>query len=689
MEIGNRNLLILKDIIEHKNTITGKELENKYNLTRKQLSYGIGKINQFLGEHDYPPISRLASGKMDVPEQLEDILEQDWLENKNQEMWFSREERVDIIRLMALTASEDLSLQHFVSALKVSRNTVLTDLKKVDAELESGGLVLNYGRKTGYFVTGSEYDKRQMIFAVLNRLLMQYRHRHLAKKLCRISSEDVQRMKDMILEIESELQVRFAGEMIESNSCFFAIVFNRIENGLVLDDIPESFRHIVGTKEYSVMRMLADQKNVQNTFELMYLTAHIQSMKVETMPMSRDVDESLGVQEAVEQTIQNYERLSCVNIRDRADLKQLLIHHCEPALYRIRYGFHVGLDITDYILPAYQDLHNLVRKSVLPLESLAGGAIPETELAYISLIIGTYVTKEGQLENGSARPEAVVVCQNGITISRFLISSLKEMFPEIKFTKCMSADQFDRYQEPFDMVFSTIPLKTEKKAFLVESLMNGKQRKLLRETVLKTLQEKGVMLRQQDLIMQVVRKHTSPSLYNKLCMEIEAYTSPNPPQTLSDAPRSLHLKDLLTDLSVQTAETPMGWKEAIKFAAFPLLLNGAITLRYIQAIIQNIEEKQPYLEVADGVIIAHAGVEQGVNDVGMSMLTFPERISINGYLSADVIVVLATPDYESHLLALNELIDILEDSDKTAKIKQARTPADILDLLQTGGASNA
>ena len=497
MEIGNRNLLILKDIIEYRDTITGKELENKFHLSRKQLSYGLGKINQFLSQHNYPEITRLTNGKMSVPSQLEGVLDQDWFEDEKQELWFSKEERVDIIRLMVLIAKEDLSLQHFISELKVSRNTVLTDLKKVDSELKSGGLILNYGRKTGYCVTGSEYAKRQMIFVVLNRILIQYRHSFLARKLCQISREKVQSMKNMILEIEGELQVRFAGEMIESNSCFFAVVFDRIQNGMVLDEIPDSFRHIAGTKEYTVMRMLANHRNVQNEFEIMYLTAHVQSMKVETMPMGRDADEALGIQEAVEETIQNYEQLSCVNIREREDLKKLLLHHCEPALYRIRYDFHVGLDITDYILPAYQDLHNLVRKSVAPLERLVGKKIPEKELAYISLIIGTYVTKEGQLEVGNARPEAVVVCQNGITVSRFLISSLKEMFPEIRFTKCMSAEQFGKFQESFDMVFSTIPLKTEKKLFVVEPLMNGKQRKTLRETVLKALREKGILISKQ------------------------------------------------------------------------------------------------------------------------------------------------------------------------------------------------
>lgn len=164
-------------------------------------------------------------------------------------------------------------------------------------------------------------------------------------------------------------------------------------------------------------------------------------------------------------------------------------------------------------------------------------------------------------------------------------------------------------------------------------------------------------------------------------MEIEAYTSPQAQEEFVEARGELHLKELLVGMNIRIVETKMGWKEAIEFAAMPLLYDGSITIRYVQAIISNIVENKPHLEVADGVIIAHAGIEQGVNDVGMSMLVLPERIEIDGYIQADVIVVLATPDYESHLLALNELIEILEDDVKVAKIKQAKTPHDILELL--------
>ena len=105
------------------------------------------------------------------------------------------------------------------------------------------------------------------------------------------------------------------------------------------------------------------------------------------------------------------------------------------------------------MLPAYQSFHELVRKSAGPLEALAGNKIPEKELVYITLIIVSFTMKEG-MSVEDLRPRAIVVCQNGITVSRVLLSLLKELFPGIRFVKCMSAGQFTGYGEPYDMVFS-------------------------------------------------------------------------------------------------------------------------------------------------------------------------------------------------------------------------------------------
>ena len=150
MKIGNRYFLILKEIIEKKDSITGKELENKFHLTRKQLSYGLGKINSYLKSCGYPEITRAANGRIFVHQDVISRLNMDKLERENEEIIFSKEERIDILYLMLLTSQQELSLQHFISELKVSKNTVLSVLKKLSATLSESRLILSYERQSGY-----------------------------------------------------------------------------------------------------------------------------------------------------------------------------------------------------------------------------------------------------------------------------------------------------------------------------------------------------------------------------------------------------------------------------------------------------------------------------------------------------------------------------------------------------------
>lgn len=143
----------------------------------------------------------------------------------------------------------------------------------------------------------------------------------------------------------------------------------------------------------------------------------------------------------------------------------------------------------------------------------------------------------------------------------------------------------------------------------------------------------------------------------------------------------LHLKDILKGKHIRVMKEPLEWQEAVEFAAVPLLYDHSIQIRYVKAVIDNIIKNRPYLVIADGVVVAHAGISDGVNDVGISIMVLPEIIPVFDYLEAKVIIVLATPDYERHLTALNELILILEDDKKLRKIKNAKKPEDILGLL--------
>lgn len=126
----------------------------------------------------------------------------------------------------------------------------------------------------------------------------------------------------------------------------------------------------------------------------------------------------------------------------------------------------------------------------------------------------------------------------------------------------------------------------------------------------------------------------------------------------------------------------MEWEDAVRAASAPLLARGDIEQRYVERMVQIIREDKPYIMIADGVIIAHAGVEDGAGRICISLLKLPERIDINGYLNADIVIVLGTPDATNHLGVLFQLNEILEDPSALKKLKQAKQPEEILTIVQ-------
>ncbi len=680
MKIGQRNCLILKEIVNHSASVTGKELETKLRLSRKQLEYGITRINEYLEEQQLPILERVNSGRILIPDKVIEQLDFNRLEQENQDVWLSREERENMIQLLLLTKQQELSLQHFIAELKVSKNTVLADLKRLKDEMPDSSLLLTYTREKGYQLEGREYDLRQRLFLVLRNILSQRGWQTMVGRIGKITAKQVEQMRNITETIEGELKTRFTDEMFEVNRCFFILVLRRIRDGLVLDTVPETFRHMAGTKEYMVIKSCLSAEGVNSIYETMYFTAHIQSMRINS-----HLEAVAGQEEvchAVEETISNFERIACICFENKENTFHLLMNHSLPALYRIRYNFHIGPDISEYVLPAYQEVHDMVKKSVVPLEKLIGMSFPESELVYITLIFIAQTSREDEEEKTDKRLQAVVVCQNGVTVSHYLLTSLKRTFPEIDFLNYMSARQFDHYGEEFDLVFTTAPLRTSKKQFVIQPLMDKERRKKLRKNVFESLKNSGEIFPQVETILQIIKKHTNESVFQKLRMEIDSYIIQSGQGAGGRTEkRKPELKELLTSSNIRIIKETMGWKEAIEFAAVPLLYKNIIQYQYVETIISNIMKYRQIMLIEEHVMIAHAGIDAGVYDVGLSMLLLPQTIMVNDYMEVKVVFVLATPDYESHLAALNQLINILEDEKKLAALKEAKTAEEILELL--------
>ncbi len=684
MYLDERGYTVLKTIVNNP-SITGKEVEASLQLTRKQLSYAIEKINDYLQGNGMPKIERLRTGKFIVPVMVLEQYKTEDMDGFDTTYVYSDKDRGFLIYLMLLCIQEELSIYHFTSELEISKNTFLTDLKKLEHKLEGFHLEVSYNRQEGYHLVGSEFAKREMMIEAVRGILKLPNGKDTIMGICRISEELMTLVEEQIACIEERLRIRFTDERMKELPLILCLTVIRTKKRRIIRELPEVFQHIAGTKEYTAMLEFAKAYDITWQSEKLFLAAQIQISNFHSMQTSESEQEE-ELMRAAEKVIENFENMICVTINERETLLEALFQHIKPAFYRIKYHYHIEQSIADMVLPQYSSLHAIVRKSIQPFEELVGAEFPDEELVYITALFGAWLRREGILDLVETRKKAVVVCANGVSISNFLYFTLKELFPEIDFVTCLSLRDFAEYDEKnYDVVFTMGRLETTKMQFLVKPLIDEMSKKKFREKVMGELT--GIIPHEIDTagLMEIIRRHAVVKDEEALKRDIANALSPEPEEEHTykiNTQFSIGLKDVLVRETIQVLDHTVSWEEAIRMVGAPLIVRNDVTEGYVEKSIENIREDQPFILIADGVIIAHAGIEDGARRVCLSLLKIPEPIDVAGYMEADIILMIGTPDPTKHLGVLEQLNSLLEDKKALSRLKSAKEPEEILQLVQ-------
>ncbi len=684
MYLDERGYTVLKTIVNNP-SITGKEVEASLQLTRKQLSYAIEKINDYLQGNGMPKIERLRTGKFIVPVMVLEQYKTEDMDGFDTTYVYSDKDRGFLIYLMLLCIQEELSIYHFTSELEISKNTFLTDLKKLEHKLEGFHLEVSYNRQEGYHLVGSEFAKREMMIEAVRGILKLPNGKDTIMGICRISEDLMTLVEEQIACIEEKLRIRFTDERMKELPLILCLTVIRTKKRRIIRELPEVFQHIAGTKEYTAMLEFAKAYDITWQSEKLFLAAQIQISNFHSMQTSESEQEE-ELMRAAEKVIENFENMICVTINERETLLEALFQHIKPAFYRIKYHYHIEQSIADIVLPQYSSLHAIVRKSIQPFEELVGAEFPDEELVYITALFGAWLRREGILDLVETRKKAVVVCANGVSISNFLYFTLKELFPEIDFVTCLSLRDFAEYDEKnYDVVFTMGRLETTKMQFLVKPLIDEMSKKKFREKVMGELT--GIIPHEIDTagLMEIIRRHAVVKDEEALKRDIANALSPEPEEEHTykiNTQFSIGLKDVLVRETIQVLDHTVSWEEAIRMVGAPLIVRNDVTEGYVEKSIENIREDQPFILIADGVIIAHAGIEDGARRVCLSLLKMPEPIDVAGYMEADIILMIGTPDPTKHLGVLEQLNSLLEDKKALSRLKAAKEPEEILQLVQ-------
>lgn len=653
-----------------------EEFEYLLKTERRYIYTDIANLNEVLRQYQYDEIyfeqDRLVVPNIAISELLDKML-------PNLPQYLFYEERLDMIILYILLSKEAVSINHLRSLLRMSKNSVLSDLKRIKQRLHNLDSTLVYDRQNGYLFSGSALTLRHLLENSIDKLMTFVSGKWLIQYVlsaCQIKLE-IETISSALIHFGKKHKVHFISEKAREVSYLIAILkeshfpANVSENELSLERVSfEALKHLVDD-----FIVLFPQLAKEYLFILSRLIGCVQG------DYRHAPDQTVvAIMEAI---IDSVNVNTGLDFKVTSEFKQNLYAHLFPAYYRLLFDIELINPLKAQIKAEYRSLFYLIKRSLEPLEESLGKPISEDEVAYFTIHFGGYLTTRQPTSQRVLT--ALSICPNGVSSSLIMQSELKQLFPVLTFKEIHQLEKVEQIDPTtYDLIFSTVYFDSVKPVYLVQPLMNAFEKTMLKKQVCEDFQlpiDEAVEI--SDLL-NIIEKFAIIQDRRALIDSLSNYVIGNQQaQTLG----GIALLDLLTIDFVQQAESAESWQAAIKLAAQPLLNHGYILPSYIDGMIDSINQLGAYIVLAPKVAVPHASPECGVNQLGFSLLQLRQPVDFDLKKEGDsdkqvqLIFVLAAVDSTAHLKALQQLAIVLEDEVIEAMI-QACSKTDILEIIQ-------
>lgn len=610
---------------------------------------------------------------------------------------YSAQERQMIILVLNFGLSSYVTISKLAELFGVTRNTIVKDFKGIEQTLEKYEFSL-VGTSKGHILVGSEFAIRnffqdhlkefQKVLTHLEELkltydLLDYHNLH----------ELALMVKDWLHKIEYQSSRSFSDDAIQHMEDFYSFVLLRILSKYYLTqqtfiEQKKNYKELRAREEYKTagdfLAHLGIDTN-QYKAEIFYLESLILSSQLQEISSINELDVKKNVQKATKQVIGQFKQFAEVHFKDEKKLEKELYIHMLSTYYRVKFNHQYKNSTVLSIKENYPDVYTYTSMSIAPFEKLFSQSLNENEVGLIAIYFGAHL-----LNQNNKYPEILLVCSSGLGTSQLLKNQLATIFPDCLLQGPITKRDYDDFETIHsDVVVSTIPLEEKgKKVMVVDPVMNeSKVNQLRRKFISDNLININGIDQQFNALMDVIADNTQINDMRSLENGIKEVLSRalNPKVQLKGRYQPLLSELINQDTIVFSGSKNMNWEEAIKLAASPLERKGNIEKSYTEAMISNVKENGPYINIGDRIALAHARPENGVNQLGMSVLRLSQSIDlVDNNHPIQLIFVLAAIDDHAHLKALSELANMLNDKNKLESLILAQHSSDIQKIIEEG-----
>ncbi|HBY2962186.1 TPA: transcription antiterminator [Clostridioides difficile] len=614
------------DFIIKNNNVTSQELQEKFNVSKRTIYYDILAINEQLGKsgniknvkHKFIFEGNLCDARKIISTEEDKFLDSDY--------------RKTFI-LNKILLGEKISIEKLTNEMLLSKNTVVQTITDVKKYLQTMGLRLEYKGK--YKIIGDEYVIRELFLIIVQENVLE-----------------INSISEEVSSFDTKGHIKLTDYSLLNLTKFVEFLNKRIRDGKTL----YSYKYLNEAKKISYFsnckELLCEEANEN---EQAYICTYISSLPSLNSEVKEDV-----VEEYVDKLIDKFEVNTAIKLESKHEFKKNILRHLHSSYNRIRFKFPIRNPMLDETKYKHESLYKIIKSIIENEEEFpVFEGIREEEIGFIAAYFGGYL--RGSRDNGLRRNKVLLVCPNGLMVSKSLEIQPYKYIPTIEIVGIVSIKQLKEVNVYYDYIITTIDIQNVNNVIVVNPLLTSSDVQLLMNKLISVKEnEKYFNL---ELIIQAIRKNgvinNEEALKADLLNIIHKIDEGEMYQPM--------LKELINAERVNIIKNVRDWKEAIKIASKPLLEDNSIEELYIENMIKSVEKYGPYIVLADRFALPHASSKEGVNKLAMSLLIVEDEVDLLGK-PVNIFMVLAAVDNTTHIRALASLSEMMYEEENVKLI---------------------
>lgn len=693
-----RKKKILELLLKENRIYSYEELSLVLNISNRLVRYDINELNTVLVDYGFSEVKKIR-GKgicLDINEK-EKILIEGIFFKKEEEYYTDKDEREVIIMFSIASPNSFCLAQDFQKYFQVSKSTIDADMRVIREECKCFNITLVSSQKKGLLFNGDEWQIRLMLNNIVNTKIDLL-------SLVKPSSIYLSKKEKVIIDYlnESVLQLIFKtikksiktsgiinNELYSAQlAIYFAIWKIRYMNGCRIDSKDSFISNYEKRHSQEIVNAFLNKFNINDLEEAerKYLDLMVDSLnlkKKQTFSKYWVKYQIISIQ-----LINQMEKIRGVSYDKESDLFDNLLQHITAVIKRVTEGVEVYNPVKNMVKKEYGCMFEDIKTVCKIFEDNFGKILSDEEIAYLCMYF--YAAEEKVRELMKSKYRVIVVCAHGIATGRVLAEGLKGKY-QFNVIGILSSYELHTISKlEADFVLKTTETEIE---YLPSLLINPILTHDDYEKIQKFIdqhdgfkQRYNTKIIEDDLFEEIVilAKSTSFKLKEDIFKEnLKQLLSKHEIETKKKGAFQPMISELLLDRQIKLKVNALDWKDAIRKVAEPLIAEKTIEPRYVDAMFDSVTKYGPYIVIGENIALAHARPEDGVNKLGISVITLDPPVLFNHEDNDPVSIVfcLAAIDNISHLKIMSTLVHLINEEGKIEELSKQENIVDFKKML--------